>query len=150
MRTLVCLLFLFSASVCTAAEDEFSKYPAEPTNFNGHYRIAYWGCGSNCIFWAVINQKTGAVWMAPKNLQSCWPFNKADAPAACVPDWFESKAQSCLFYSYVSTNPDGNATFNRKNVYVWKNGSPHKTNALATQAFFAHPGRFGMPKVYPK
>jgi hypothetical protein len=46
---------------------------SERPNFNGHYRIAYWGCGTNCIQWAVINLRTGAVWMAPNEARSCWP-----------------------------------------------------------------------------
>jgi len=154
MRGLIYLLLIVNASACIAAEDEFLKFspeseyfgsPAaplldtknkrrfrtvlrngaqEPANFNGHYRIIYWGCGANCISWAIVDQKSGAVWMAPHISESCWPFKRDYDPNAYIPDWFESKVQSSLFYSYVCSNPDGNFTFNIRHIYVWKNGKP--------------------------
>ncbi len=38
---------------------------AKGSNFAGHYSIAEWGCGSECLSLAVINAKTGAVYAAP-------------------------------------------------------------------------------------
>jgi hypothetical protein len=37
----------------------------EPPNFAGHYRITYWGCGSNCAAGAMIDLQTGDVFPAP-------------------------------------------------------------------------------------
>jgi len=37
----------------------------EPPNFAGHYRIAYWGCGSNCSAGAMIDLQTGYVFPLP-------------------------------------------------------------------------------------
>jgi hypothetical protein len=34
-------------------------------NFAGHYTIASWGCGTGCLGWAVIDQKSGKVTFAP-------------------------------------------------------------------------------------
>jgi hypothetical protein len=34
---------------------------AEGPNFDGHYRVAFWGCGSSCAMFAVINLNTGRV-----------------------------------------------------------------------------------------
>jgi hypothetical protein len=31
-------------------------------NFAGHYRVAEWGCGSNCLVYALIDVITGAVY----------------------------------------------------------------------------------------
>ena len=38
---------------------------AKGPNFNGHYRLVSWGCGTNCIGWAVIDLASGTVWMGP-------------------------------------------------------------------------------------
>jgi hypothetical protein len=37
----------------------------EPPNFAGHYRIAYWGCGSNCSAGAMVDLQTGDVFPLP-------------------------------------------------------------------------------------
>lgn len=37
----------------------------EPANFAGHYRITYWGCGSECAAGAAIDLKTGDVLPLP-------------------------------------------------------------------------------------
>src|SRR6266581_942600 len=34
---------------------------AEGPNYAGHYRVAFWGCGSSCAMFAVVNLKTGRV-----------------------------------------------------------------------------------------
>jgi hypothetical protein len=112
--------------VPASATDEFAKYPAGPAlttrpatlrvdtaharkfrtvlrreaaagaNFNGQYRIAKWGCGTNCIEWAVINLRTGATWFAAQPATSCFA---SDAPIGKpVPDWFDSRVNSRLFY----------------------------------------------------
>ncbi len=31
------------------------------SNYAGHYRIAFWGCGTSCAMFAVVNLKTGRV-----------------------------------------------------------------------------------------
>jgi hypothetical protein len=37
----------------------------EAPNFAGHYTIVQWGCGAGCVQFAVVNAKTGAVFMPP-------------------------------------------------------------------------------------
>jgi len=37
---------------------------ANGPNFAGHYTVAYWGCGSPCGRFAIINARTGKVFMA--------------------------------------------------------------------------------------
>jgi hypothetical protein len=37
----------------------------EQPNFAGHYRVTYWGCGSNCSAGAVVDLQTGTVFPPP-------------------------------------------------------------------------------------
>ena len=41
----------------------------EGANFAGHYTVAYWGCGSNCMQLALINARNGNVYF-PSELPS--------------------------------------------------------------------------------
>ena len=38
---------------------------AKPVNFAGHYRVATWGCGTDCRGFAIINKHTGVVYTLP-------------------------------------------------------------------------------------
>src|SRR5215210_1857780 len=40
-------------------------------NFAGHYIVVKWGCGSACVEGAIIDAKTGRVYMLPATL-CCW------------------------------------------------------------------------------
>lgn len=95
---------------------------AEGADFNGHYKIATWGCGTNCIEWAVIDLATGRVWMAPEPVTSCW-FPSAPDDAKHL-DWMELYAGSSLLYVH-RCEGDGQRTFDRRMVYVWRDGEPH-------------------------
>ena len=37
----------------------------EGPNFAGHYTVVYWGCGSDCRIFAVVDAKTGKVYFPP-------------------------------------------------------------------------------------
>ncbi|WP_266156307.1 hypothetical protein [Dyella silvatica] len=37
----------------------------EKANFAGHYRVAIWGCGTDCRNFAIIDKQTGAVYTMP-------------------------------------------------------------------------------------
>ena len=37
----------------------------EGPNFAGHYTLVEWGCGAGCVQFAVVDAKTGAVFMPP-------------------------------------------------------------------------------------
>ena len=90
---------------------------AEGANFNGHYRVAMWGCGSNCIEWAVIDLVTGRVWMAPEPVMSC-------AHSSSDVDWMELHIGSSLLYVHRCEGGQ-DRTFDRRRVYVWRGGEPH-------------------------
>jgi hypothetical protein len=137
---------LLVATALTAS-DEFSSYPAahrlkhppaspivksgkahryrtvlreearEGPNFNGHYRVASWGCGTNCIEWAVIDLETGKVWFPSGPAYSCWAPEEQEED---VPDWFEMRVTSSLLYLHICDPPlRGSRAFNRRRVYVW-------------------------------
>jgi hypothetical protein len=42
----------------------------KPPNFSGHYSLVFWGCGTNCMGGAVVDQKTGNVFQAPLSTKS--------------------------------------------------------------------------------
>lgn len=44
---------------------------AQVPNFAGHYVLATWGCGAECLSYAVINVQTGTVWFADQTV-CCW------------------------------------------------------------------------------
>lgn len=40
----------------------------DPPDFAGHYRVATWGCGTDCVGLALIDARTGRVYFNPKAL----------------------------------------------------------------------------------
>jgi hypothetical protein len=140
-------LAVLLVSFTLAASDEFSLHPAahrlvhspvapivktgkahryrtvlreearEGPNFNGHFRVASWGCGTNCIEWAVIDLETGKVWFPSESAYSC---RAPEEQQEDVPDWFEMRITSSLLYLHICDPPlRGSRTFNRRRVYVW-------------------------------
>jgi hypothetical protein len=103
----------------TILRDAAKKGP----NFNGHYRIVDWGCGTNCIEWAVINLETGEIRFAPKPAFSCWAPDELGN--AKVPDWFDARMNSSLFYLHTCDPAfEGPHTFNKRRIYVWDKSGP--------------------------
>lgn len=62
---------------------------AEGPNLNGHYRIVQWGCGANCIQWAVVDLAGGDGWFAPDCLGPCLAAGERSPE---VPEWVEDIA----------------------------------------------------------
>jgi len=46
----------------------------ENPNFAGHFIVTSWGCGTECVMGAIIDAKTGRVFMLPTSL-CCWGGN---------------------------------------------------------------------------
>jgi hypothetical protein len=44
---------------------------AEKPNFAGRFIVTTWGCGTECVYGAIIDAKTGQVFMLPFSL-CCW------------------------------------------------------------------------------
>ncbi|MBN3738532.1 hypothetical protein [Burkholderia seminalis] len=45
----------------TVIRDAFTQ----PANFAGHYRVAIWGCGTDCRNFAIVDKYTGATYTMP-------------------------------------------------------------------------------------
>jgi len=99
-------------------------------NFNGHYRIASWGCGTNCLDWAVINLETGDVWFPKEPATSC--SGRLDRDGTDLPDWFEMRLDSSLLALHVCTGPGapfGDHVFDTRQLFVWReNALTHLRN----------------------
>jgi hypothetical protein len=52
---------------------QIRRIAAGKPNFAGHYRIGTWGCGSECLHFAIVDAKTGMVYF--NQLLECdWTF----------------------------------------------------------------------------
>jgi hypothetical protein len=51
-------------------QTQLTNAAKEPPNFAGHYRITYWGCGSNCSAGALVDLQTGGVFPPPLSKSS--------------------------------------------------------------------------------
>ena len=77
-------------------------------NFAGHYTVVEWGCGSNCVVFAVVDAANGKVYdrdMPPINDQ--------------YPCGLSYRLESRLFVVEKSSTPNGNC---EARLYTW-NGS---------------------------
>jgi len=151
----VVLALLAAGVLSTGATPEFALYPAAPglqgaparpklvtkqarrfrtrlreeaalgPNFNGHYRVAHWGCGTNCIEWAVLDLQTGDVWTAPTEAWSCWTSDASPEQEAKGPqDWFEMRVDSSLLYLHICAHPHTDRTWDTREVYAWSRHAP--------------------------
>jgi hypothetical protein len=154
VRAIAAAVALGFAGAASPDIDEFAKYPGEPplsgppaatqmhlrkarmyrtvlrqaaadgADFNGHYRTVTWGCGTNCLEWAVIDLSSGVVRFAKEPALSCWA---PDEPRGLPwPDWIEVRKSSRLLYLHECTPGfrRGPRVFNIRHVYEWKAGRP--------------------------
>jgi hypothetical protein len=91
-------------------------------NFNGHYSLVHWGCGSNCMEWAIVDLVNGHVWFATRPAMSCMGD---EPPEARVPDWLEMRVDSRLLALHECTDPGNKLTFDQRKLYEWREGSLH-------------------------
>jgi hypothetical protein len=54
-------LDLKSNPIATTYRTVLRRELVEAPNYAGHYRVAFWGCGTSCAMFAVIDLKTGKV-----------------------------------------------------------------------------------------
>jgi hypothetical protein len=97
---------------------------ANGPNFNRRYRTVVWGCGTNCVEWAIIDLSDGSVWFAPQPLGSCW--SPVEPAGLSWPEWIETRIDSRLLYAHeCSPNRVADRTFNQRRVYEWREGQLH-------------------------
>jgi hypothetical protein len=92
-------------------------------NFNGHYRVVEWGCGTNCIEWAIVDLASGRVWLSPEPALSCWSPDESETSK--VPDWFSIKVDSRLLALHECTHPGKAVTFDERKLFEWRRSSLH-------------------------
>ena len=51
---------------------QLRMHAAYGADFAGHFKLAKWGCGAGCVFVAVIDSITGAVYFAPFSFQDAY------------------------------------------------------------------------------
>jgi hypothetical protein len=94
---------------------------AEGPNFNGHYRIVYWGGGTGVVSWAVIDLSTGVVWFAPQPAGIC----QSDEAKEDDLGYFQHRLDSALFYlNDCDWDRPRTRLHNIRYVYVWQKGAP--------------------------
>lgn len=91
-------------------------------NFNGHYAVARWGCGTGCLEWAVIDLSNGKVFLQEHAL-SCWPSRPAGKGADGQPaDWLAFQVSSSLLYLHSCKHDGSNGAFDTRAVYRFQHG----------------------------
>jgi hypothetical protein len=150
-RSMLALIMMFMVCAISVNAAEFRDFPSEPPlrwtaiapkintpkartycgqlksqskkgpNFNGHYRLVSWGCGTSCLAWAVVDLSNGNVWIAPVNYCASPRMDKEGMPI-----WIESRIDSslvCLYecqMSEATSCPEDRP--NRRHSYVWSRG----------------------------
>ncbi len=95
---------------------------AQGPNFNGRFRTVSWGCGSNCMDWAVIDLANGEVWFPAEPAESCRPGTEADE--AALPERIVGKVESRLLYVHSCSHAEPQTrSLDRRSVYEWKDGA---------------------------
>jgi hypothetical protein len=100
---------------------------AEGPNFDGHYRVAIWGCGTSCVRWAIIDLETGRVSFPDVEPGSC-SGRKDWETSTPVPEWFEQRIDSSLLVindCRGPTAPVGDHVFDTRRSFVWRDHALH-------------------------
>ena len=87
---------------------------ALPVNFAGHFRVATWGCGTDCRGFAIINKRTGIVYTAPSAEFVAGVMGNDD-------DRLEFRADSNLIIIAGLKNEEEEGKF----YFLWKQGKLH-------------------------
>ena len=85
----------------------------QPPNFAGHYVLATWGCGLECVSYAIIDAKTGEVYFDNVTI-CCW------SPA--VPASFEPVRGQLASRLLVFTGMLNEHGANERHYYIIANG----------------------------
>jgi hypothetical protein len=78
----------------------------EKPNFAGHFIVTTWGCGTECVTGAIIDARTGRVFMLPFTL-CCWG---ADVDEKFEPVEFRRNSKLIIFSGARNEKEGDNAT----------------------------------------
>jgi hypothetical protein len=99
-------------------------------NFNGHYRILSWGCGTACIYWSVINLESGEVWISAMVTDALPRIDEQGNP-----QWIDASLRSPTIRTYSIVDdaaicPRG--TY-REQTFVWVVKMPKTVSATCIE-----------------
>jgi hypothetical protein len=103
---------------------QFRDAALQPPNFAGHYRVAIWGCGTQCLEGGMVDLATGRVIELPTSLRGKgWEYWML-CPSAFQPSGIESHAESRLLIIRCAniTGKDSGA-YLRTSYFVFENDS---------------------------
>ena len=86
---------------------------AQLPNFAGHYVLATWGCGMECVSYVIIDAKTGAVYFDAMSV-CCW--------GTAVPDDFEPVRGHLASRLLIFTGMLNEQGSNTPHYYIFTNG----------------------------
>jgi len=106
---------------------QFRYAALQPPNFAGHYRIAIWGCGTQCLEGGMIDLATGKVIELPTSLRGEGGEYWMLCFSAFQPSGIESRPNSRLLEIRCAniTGKDGGA-YLRTSYFVFENDSFRK------------------------
>ena len=99
---------------------------AKGVNFAGHYVAATWGCGADCVSFAIIDARTGHVYFIP-SLLSVGGFGYS--PDA---DRIQFRVDSRLLVAVGAPNDKG---YVGKYYYLWKSNRLRLVRAVADRTY---------------
>lgn len=90
-------------------------------NFNGHYRILSWGCGSACVYWSVIDLANGAVWISPMETSALPRIDDAGDP-----HWIDATVDAPTIRTYSIVDDDAKCPRGKylENTFIWTGKAP--------------------------
>lgn len=93
----------------------------EAPNFEGHYRITFWGCGSVCSAGAMIDLKSGSVHPLPQHVGSTGWGRWNDCAASFENTGTDFRLNSRLIVDRCGMNTDDNGVNHPDTFYsVWE------------------------------
>ncbi|WP_162894913.1 hypothetical protein [Rhizobium terrae] len=109
------------ARLATKDEQAFATRLREgakrPVNFAGHYILATWGCGAECLGGAVIDARSGAVTWLPYSI-CCWGEGE--------PFYYRKDSRLIVFSGVLNEESQKGAHF-----FEFRNGSFHHLTSRA-------------------
>jgi len=86
-------------------------------NFDGHYTVVGWGCGTSCLEFAIVDAESGAVYFPP--FRSVSSVHVYEAPGEPLPTYWALRYQLDSSLLVVLGAPDDNDDLEGISYYRW-------------------------------
>jgi hypothetical protein len=99
-------------------------------NFDGHYRILSWGCGTACMYWSVIDLEDGKVWISAMVTNALPRIDERGDP-----HWIDASLGSptIRMYSIVDDAAFCPRDTYREDTFVWSAGMPRPVSSTCVE-----------------